>query len=113
MHYYLWIPFQVFTSACPGRFRIGRPVTNGEEQQAHLLIPGHLTDLERVLGLLASVKVLAASISSTYSKCAHFGSRIIGSRKLGFSGGYNVPLDTNPFNSWATVLDCGDIPVTS
>jgi hypothetical protein len=24
-----------------------------------------------------------------------------------------VPLDTNPFNSWATVLDCGDIPVTS
>lgn len=29
------------------------------------------------------------------------------------SGGYNVPLETNPFNSWATVLDCGDIPVTS
>jgi agmatinase len=22
-------------------------------------------------------------------------------------------LDANPFNSWATVLDCGDIPVTS
>lgn len=29
------------------------------------------------------------------------------------SGGYNVPLAVNPFNSWATVLDCGDIPVTS
>jgi arginase family enzyme len=29
------------------------------------------------------------------------------------SGGYNVPLDTNPFNSWATVIDCGDIRVTS
>jgi len=29
------------------------------------------------------------------------------------SGGYNVPLETNPFNSWATVIDCGDIPVTS
>jgi agmatinase len=29
------------------------------------------------------------------------------------SGGYNVPLDANPFNSWATVIDCGDIPVTS
>lgn len=28
-------------------------------------------------------------------------------------GGYNVPLKANPFNSWATVLDCGDIPVTS
>lgn len=24
-----------------------------------------------------------------------------------------MPLETNPFNSWATVLDCGDIPVTS
>ncbi|KAM0194928.1 hypothetical protein ACHAPC_000744 [Botrytis cinerea] len=29
------------------------------------------------------------------------------------SGGYNVPLATNPFDSWATVIDCGDIPVTS
>lgn len=28
-------------------------------------------------------------------------------------GGYNVPLDVNPFNGWAKVLDCGDIPVTS
>ncbi|KAL8741624.1 MAG: hypothetical protein Q9190_005793 [Brigantiaea leucoxantha] len=37
----------------------------------------------------------------------------IGSRKVRFSGGYNVPLDANPFNSWAKVLDCGDIPVTS
>lgn len=24
-----------------------------------------------------------------------------------------MPLDANPFSSWATVLDCGDIPVTS
>ncbi|KAF4625281.1 hypothetical protein G7Y89_g12890 [Cudoniella acicularis] len=44
---------------------------------------------------------------------AKFDIAFIGSRKIGFSGGYNVPLDTNPFNSWATVLDCGDIPVTS
>ena len=36
-----------------------------------------------------------------------------GSRKVRFSGGYNVPLDANPFNDWARVLDCGDIPVTS
>ncbi|KAL8705098.1 MAG: hypothetical protein Q9201_001781 [Fulgogasparrea decipioides] len=36
-----------------------------------------------------------------------------GSRKVRFSGGYNVPLDANPFDSWAKVLDCGDIPVTS
>lgn len=38
---------------------------------------------------------------------------VVGSRKVRFSGGYNVPLATNPFNSWAKVLDCGDIPVTS
>jgi hypothetical protein len=36
-----------------------------------------------------------------------------GSRKLGFSGGYNVPLEANPFVSELKVLDCGDIPVTS
>ncbi|KAL9068060.1 MAG: hypothetical protein Q9157_006624 [Trypethelium eluteriae] len=36
-----------------------------------------------------------------------------GSRKVRFSGGYNVPLDANPFNSWAKIIDCGDIPVTS
>ena len=29
------------------------------------------------------------------------------------SGGYNVPLAANPFDSWATVIDCGDVPVTS
>jgi len=75
-------------------------------------IPALLTDQERVSGLLAFVKVLAVSISSMCPKHAHY-SRTTGSRKLGFSGGYNVPLDTNPFNSWATVIDCGDIPVTS
>jgi agmatinase len=30
-----------------------------------------------------------------------------------YSGGYNVPLDANPFASEIKVLDCGDIPVTS
>ena len=38
---------------------------------------------------------------------------IQGSRKVRFSGGYNVPLAANPFNDWAKVIDCGDIPVTS
>ena len=63
---------------------------------------------------LGSVKVLAASTSST-SPLPHPNPLIglLGSRKVRFSGGYNVPLDANPFNSWATVLDCGDIPVTS
>lgn len=59
----------------------------------------------------ASDKVLAASIYSTFSKSLLLVEK--GSRKVRFSGGYNVPLDANPFNSWATVLDCGDIPVTS
>lgn len=36
-----------------------------------------------------------------------------GSRKLAFSGGYNVPLEANPFTSNLRILDCGDIPVTS
>jgi len=36
-----------------------------------------------------------------------------GSRRVGFSGGYNVPLAANPFHTDFKVLDCGDIPVTS
>ena len=24
-----------------------------------------------------------------------------------------MPMDTNPFHSWATLVDCGDVPVTS
>jgi agmatinase len=27
-------------------------------------------------------------------------------------GGYNVPLDVNPFRSGLKIVDCGDIPVT-
>ncbi|KAI9792926.1 MAG: hypothetical protein M1816_001248 [Peltula sp. TS41687] len=52
---------------------------------------------------------------TSYRPGARFGPSGIrqGSRKLGFSGGYNVPLNANPFHSWATVVDCGDIPVTS
>lgn len=37
---------------------------------------------------------------------------IKGSRKLGFTGGFNVPLQADPFNSGLKILDCGDIPVT-
>ncbi|KAH7134634.1 arginase family-domain-containing protein [Dactylonectria estremocensis] len=52
---------------------------------------------------------------TSYRPGARFGPSGIrqGSRRLNLYGGYNVPLATNPFNSWATVLDCGDIPVTS
>jgi agmatinase len=52
---------------------------------------------------------------TSYRPGARFGPSGIrqGSRRLNLYGGYNVPLETNPFNSWATVLDCGDIPVTS
>ncbi|KAI9166401.1 agmatinase 1 [Paramyrothecium foliicola] len=52
---------------------------------------------------------------TSYRPGARFGPSGIrqGSRRLNLYGGYNVPLATNPFNSWATVLDCGDVPVTS
>jgi len=52
---------------------------------------------------------------TSYRPGARFGPSGIrqGSRRLNLYGGYNVPLEANPFNSWATVLDCGDIPVTS
>ncbi|KAK2069632.1 hypothetical protein P8C59_004190 [Phyllachora maydis] len=52
---------------------------------------------------------------TSYRPGARFGPSGIrqGSRRLNLYGGYNVPLDTNPFDSWAAVLDCGDIPVTS
>lgn len=85
--------------------------------QALPLIQELLTDPVLASGHQALDKVPAVSISSQYRSQQH---RLIrswcedtGSRKLGFSGGYNVPLAMNPFNSWATVLDCGDIPVTS
>jgi agmatinase len=68
-----------------------------------------LTDLVLASDLLVSDKVLE---DSTFSKPA---SHYLTAAKTNSicSGGYNVPLATNPFNSWATVLDCGDIPVTS
>jgi len=52
---------------------------------------------------------------TSYRPGARFGPSGIrqGSRRLNLYGGYNVPLDANPFNSWASVIDCGDIPVTS
>ncbi|KAF1345316.1 arginase family-domain-containing protein [Delphinella strobiligena] len=52
---------------------------------------------------------------TSYRPGARFGPSGIrqGSRRLNLYGGYNVPLAANPFDSWATVLDCGDIPVTS
>ncbi|KAJ5782441.1 Ureohydrolase [Penicillium paradoxum] len=58
-----------------------------------------------------SDKVLAASISKGSHKSMH--GEHTGSRKLGFSGGYNVPLQANPFVSDLKILDCGDVPVTS
>ncbi|KAF1812557.1 Arginase/deacetylase [Eremomyces bilateralis CBS 781.70] len=52
---------------------------------------------------------------TSYRPGARFGPSGIrqGSRRLNLYGGYNVPMEANPFNSWAKVLDCGDIPVTS
>jgi len=83
----------------------------------HPLILARHIDLVLALDLQAFVKVLADSIYSMslwqWIAVAFICPYEQGSYRSGFSGGYNVPLDINPFNSWARVLDCGDIPVTS
>ena len=72
--------------------------------------PGHVSVL------MAYDKVLAVSIcskSGVLTPTGHCHMHGKAHPKCDNSGGYNVPLDANPFNSWATVIDCGDIPVTS
>jgi agmatinase len=51
---------------------------------------------------------------TSYRPGARFGPQGIraGSRRLRLYGGYNVPLQTNPFYSGQKIVDCGDIPVT-
>ncbi|TCD64514.1 hypothetical protein EIP91_004010 [Steccherinum ochraceum] len=51
---------------------------------------------------------------TSYRPGARFGPAGIraGSRRLTLYGGYNVPLDVNPFLSGLKIVDCGDIPVT-
>ncbi|KZS86857.1 agmatinase [Sistotremastrum niveocremeum HHB9708] len=51
---------------------------------------------------------------TSYRPGARFGPAGIraGSRRLTLYGGYNVPLETNPFLSGQKIVDCGDIPVT-
>lgn len=82
------------------------------------MIPVPHTGLAQGLVLVASDKVLADLISSMcqwkHLTWAYLNPvNTIGSRRVGFSGGYNVPLAANPFSGEIKVLDCGDIPVTS
>ncbi|KAL0064623.1 hypothetical protein AAF712_008449 [Marasmius tenuissimus] len=51
---------------------------------------------------------------TSYRPGARFGPAGIraGSRRLTLYGGYNVPLNANPFKSGLRIVDCGDIPVT-
>ncbi|THU97693.1 agmatinase [Dendrothele bispora CBS 962.96] len=51
---------------------------------------------------------------TSYRPGARFGPAGIraGSRRLNLYGGYNVPLEFNPFKSGLRIVDCGDIPVT-
>ncbi|KAG6335994.1 hypothetical protein ID866_3089 [Astraeus odoratus] len=51
---------------------------------------------------------------TSYRPGARFGPAGIraGSRRLTLYGGYNVPLQVNPFLSGLKIVDCGDIPVT-
>ncbi|KAJ7230535.1 agmatinase [Mycena pura] len=52
--------------------------------------------------------------ATSYRPGARFGPSGIraGSRRLTLYGGYNVPLQVNPFQSGLRIVDCGDIPVT-
>jgi len=52
---------------------------------------------------------------TSYRPGARFGPEGIrqGSKRLVLYGGYNVPLDVNPFRNWAKIIDCGDVGVTS
>ncbi|KAJ7600376.1 arginase family-domain-containing protein [Mycena floridula] len=51
---------------------------------------------------------------TSYRPGARFGPAGIrqGSRRLTLYGGYNVPLESNPFKAGLKIVDCGDIPVT-
>ncbi|WBW72917.1 agmatinase [Schizosaccharomyces osmophilus] len=53
-------------------------------------------------------------MGTSYRPGARFGPSGIreGSRRLG-PALYNVPLDVYPFQSWAKVVDCGDVPMTN
>ncbi|KAJ7065322.1 agmatinase [Mycena amicta] len=50
----------------------------------------------------------------SYRPGARFGPAGIraGSRRLTLYGGYNVPLEVNPFKAGLRLVDCGDIPVS-
>ncbi|KAI0070711.1 agmatinase [Panus rudis PR-1116 ss-1] len=52
---------------------------------------------------------------TSYRPGARFGPAGIraGSRRSTLCGGYNVPLEINPFHSGLRIVDCGDIPVSS
>lgn len=78
----------------------------------HLLPPRCPLRAQRYQTRFSPPKSLVCLLDKRMLTCTRVCGRK-GSRKLGFSGGYNVPLDANPFNSWAKVIDCGDIPVTS
>ncbi|CAC36899.2 Agmatinase [Schizosaccharomyces pombe] len=53
---------------------------------------------------------------TSYRPGARFGPSSLreGSRRINTKyGAVNVPLEINPFKSWAKLVDCGDIPVTT
>jgi len=60
------------------------------------------------------VQVNSLSESNTFGSWVNIVSAGIraGSRRLTLYGGYNVPLEVNPFKSGLRIVDCGDIPVT-
>lgn len=62
-------------------------------------------------------RLISQDTGTSYRPGARFGPAGIraGSRRLTLYGGYNVPLDVNPFQSGLKIVDClllGDVPVT-
>ena len=72
-------------------------------------------NLQHVCTTLILTKTrLLQDTGTSYRPGARFGPAGIraGSRRLTLYGGYNVPLEVNPFLSGLKIVDCGDIPVT-
>jgi agmatinase len=77
------------------------------------MIPAQATGLVRVSDRRVSGRAVVVSTCSKFDILLLLEYAQLADLDALDSGGYNVPLAANPFDSWATVIDCGDVPVTS
>lgn len=79
---------------------------------AHL--PAHTCLTDRSLQYDVAVIGVPFDTATSYRAGARFGPRAIraASQRQTLLRGYNPRADFNPYMSWASVVDCGDIPVT-